>query len=124
MSNSHNVDHVKASKASKTALSLVRLSHFPLTSKLLFARARPLLELSARVSSVVIASTLNSRTSSTANNMAPAVANGPIEPSGTSIKGTKSSKMHSKVVGLPLQVLPPPSHPGIDSGALSGRDRT
>jgi hypothetical protein len=104
---------------------LVRLSHFPLTSKLLFARARPLLALSARAASVVIPSTLDSRTSSTANNMAPVVANGPIEPCGASTKGIKSSKMHSKVVGFPLHVLSPsPSHPAIDSGALSGRDRT
>ena len=101
------------------------LSHFPLTSKLLFTRARPLLTLSARVASVVIPLTLNSRTSSPANNMAPAVANGPVKPSGASTKGNQSSKMHSKVVSFPLQVFPcSPRHPGIDSGASSGRDRT
>ena len=124
MSNFQNVDHVKASWA-KIKNCLVRHSHVPLTSKLLFSRARQLLALSARAASVVIPSTFNSRTSSTTNNMAPAVANGPIEPSGVSTKGCKSSKLHSKVVGFPLpSPLPSPSHPGIDSGALSGRDRT
>jgi hypothetical protein len=100
---------------------LVRLSHVPLTFKLPFARARPLLTLSARVASVVIPLTLNTRTP---NNMAPVVANGLIEPSGASTKGCKSSKMHSKVVGFPLQVFSPsPSHSGIDLGALRRRDR-
>lgn len=96
-----NVDHVKAHEQS-IKNCLVRLSHFPLTSKLLFARARQFLALSARAASVFIPSTLDSRPSSTENNMAPAVANGPIEPSGASTKGSKSSKMHSKVVGFPL----------------------
>lgn len=111
------------SKPSKTACP--SLTYFPLASKLSFARARPLLALSARVASVIIPLQLNSPTPSTANDMAPVVPNGPIEPSGTSMKGNQSSKMHSKVVGFPLQVLSPSlRHPGIDSGALSVRDRT
>jgi hypothetical protein len=113
------------SKASKTALFVS--SHFPLAPKLPFARARSLLALSARVVCVVIPSTFNLLSSSTASNMTPVVAygNGPIEPSGTSIKGSQSSKMHSKVVGFPLQdISPSPSHPAIDLGALSSRERT
>ncbi|KAF8477945.1 hypothetical protein DFH94DRAFT_683119 [Russula ochroleuca] len=70
---------------------------FSLTSKL-FARIRPLLALSARAAPVLISPTLNSRTYTTVDNMAPAVANGSIEPSGTSSRGSQSSKMHSKVV--------------------------
>jgi hypothetical protein len=118
-----NVDHVKGYEQSiknclvdSRSLSL----SFPLTSTL-FARARPLFALSARVASVVVPSTLNSRTSSTANNMAPAVVNGPIEPSGMSIKGSQSSKMHSKVASSPLRVFSPSSsYLGINSGASTG----
>ncbi|SRR5713226_249951 len=74
-----------------------------LTSKLL-ARLRHLLALSARAASAAIPPTLDSRTYFPTSDMAPAVANGPIEPSGTSSRGSQSTKMHSKVVGFSLPI--------------------
>lgn len=120
------IDHVSPNNEQDQKLGCRSLTLSPLASKL-FARVRPLFALSARIASVAIPSTFNSRTSSTATNMAPAVVNGPIEPSGMTSKGSKgqSLKMHSKVVGFPLQVFSPsPCHHDIDSGAPSERDRT
>jgi hypothetical protein len=112
-------DHVKVIMMKPQKLPCPSSSlTFSLTSKL-FARIRPLLALSARAAPVLISPTLNSRTYTTVDNMAPAVANGSIEPSGTSSRGSQSSKMHSKVVRLSSSL----SYLGIDSGALNGRDR-
>ena len=77
---------------------------FSLTSKL-FTRTRPLLAaLSARAVSVLV-STLDSRIHTTLDNMAPAIPNGPVEPSGTSSRGAQSSKLHSKVVRFSLIIF-------------------
>ena len=104
MSNAIVDDHVKGHHCPQKLPCPSSSVTFSPTSKL-FAHIRPLLALSARAGAALISPTLDSHPHITVNNMAPAVANGSIEPSGKSSRGSQSSKMHSKVVGFSFLVL-------------------